>query len=59
MSKLAIKADKRPKPTNKIVAIKLCHAFFDISLKVLLANRQPTDDPKINNEKSITLGDNL
>ena len=41
----------RPKTTNKKVAIKLCQAFLAISLKVLLANLQPTDAPKINRQK--------
>ena len=48
--KLAAKAASKPKTTNKKVATKLCKAFRAISPKVLSANLQPTEAPRISKQ---------
>ena len=50
MIKLAAKAASKPKRTSKNVATKLCKALRAISLKVLLANRHPTEAPRISKQ---------
>ena len=55
MIKLAAKAASKPNRTSKKVATKLCKALLAISLKVLLANRHPTEAPRISNNNLLCL----
>ena len=48
--RLATRAAIKPSITKKNVATKLCNEFLAISLNVLSANLQPTDEPSINKQ---------
>ena len=59
MTKLATYAANKPSKTKSKVATKLWNAFLLISLKVLFANLQPTDAPRINKQKLIEASGSL